>query len=288
MPGEPGDGRDPDFVQSLDRGLAVIRAFDADRTELTLSEVARATNLTRAAARRFLHTLVALGYARTDGRVFTLRPRVLELGHPYLSTLGLPEAARPHMEELVDRVHESSSLSVLDGEDVRYIARVPGRQIMAVTISVGTRFPAYATSMGRVLLAHCDPAWLKDYLARVRMEPLTRHTVTDAQQLEAILARVRDDGHCLVDQELEEGLRSVAVPVRDASDAVVAAMNVSAHVSRGDPDALRAELLPLMREAARRIAEAPSGRRAPAATPAHHVARRPAGEDLDHPGGATP
>lgn len=251
-------GRDGDFVQSLDRGLAVIRAFDADHRELTLSDVARNANLTRAAARRFLHTLVALGYVRTDGRRFALRPRVLELGIPYLETLGLPDAARPHMEELAATLHASCSLSVLDavapGEaDVVYVARVPGRRIMTVTVSVGTRFPAYATSMGRVLLAHRDPAWLDDYLHRVRMRPLTEHTVTDPGRLAGVLAEVREQGHCLVDQELEAGLRSIAVPVRDAAGAVVAAMNVSAHVNRGEPDALRAELLPLLLDTAQRV-----------------------------------
>ena len=137
----------PDFVQSLERGLAVIRAFDADHPQLTLSEVARATGLTRAAARRFLLTLVELGYVRTDGRLFALRPRVLELGYAYLSSLSLPEVALPHLEALVAEVHESSSLSVLDGEDVVYVARVPTKRIMTVAISVGTHFPAYATSM---------------------------------------------------------------------------------------------------------------------------------------------
>src|SRR5579875_457972 len=141
--------RSGEFVQSLDRGLAVIRAFDAQHPELTLSDVARATGLTRAAARRFLHTLVELGYVRSDGRLFALRPKILELGYAYLSSLSLPEIALPHLEQLVERVHESSSVSVLDGDEVVYVARVPTKRIMAVSISVGTRFPAYATSMGR-------------------------------------------------------------------------------------------------------------------------------------------
>src|SRR4029450_1426950 len=146
--GPPVDGegaRMPDFVQSLERGLAVIRAFDAEHPQLTLSEVARATGLTRAGARRFLLPLVELGYVRTDGRLFSLRPRVLELGYAYLSSLTLPEVGLPHLEAVGARVHESSSLSVLDGEDVVYVARVPTKRIMTVTISVGTHFPAYAT-----------------------------------------------------------------------------------------------------------------------------------------------
>ncbi len=254
---DPGDqvGRGPDFVQSLERGLAVIRAFDADNPELSLSDVARATGLTRAAARRFLHTLVELGYVRTDGRRFALRPRVLDLGYSYLSSLSLPELALPHMKHLVEQVHESCSLAILDGEDVVYVARVPAKRIMSVAISVGTRFPAYATSMGRVLLAHADPRWLDEHLAAVRMRPLTRRTVTDPEKLRSLLARVRSRGFCVVDQELEEGLRSIAVPVRDSRNDVVAAMNVSAHISRGSAEAIRRELLPSLLEAARAVSE---------------------------------
>src|SRR6266700_1243220 len=148
-----GQARDSDFVQSLDRGLAVIKAFGPDRERLSLSEVARATGLTRAAARRFLLTLVRLGYVRSDGREFSLRPKVLELGYAYLSGLALPEVAAPHLEELVAKLHESSSISVLDGHHIVYVVRVPTKRIMTVAISVGTRFPAFATSMGRVLLA---------------------------------------------------------------------------------------------------------------------------------------
>jgi IclR family pca regulon transcriptional regulator len=244
--------RDADFVRSLDRGLAVIKAFDADRPELTLSDVAKIAGLTRAAARRFLHTLVALGYVRTNGRVFTLRPRVLELGHPYLATLGLPDIARPHMEALAERARASCSLSVLDGDEVVYVARAAARQIMTVHISVGTRFPARATSMGRVLLAYADPAWLQDYLARVDMTPLTPHTLTDRAELGAVLEQVRAAEYCLVDQELEEALRSIAVPVRGAGGAVTAAMNISAR-SSGEPDAMRVEMLPALQETAQRI-----------------------------------
>src|SRR5688500_8804191 len=150
--------RGPDFVQSLERGLAVIRAFDASHSELTLSEVAASTGVTRAAARRFLLTLAVLGYVRSDGRLFSLTPRVLELGYAYLSSFSLPDVAEPHLEALVAEVNESSSVSVLDGDDVVYIARVPTSRIMTVAISVGTRFPAYATSMGRVLLAGLSDA----------------------------------------------------------------------------------------------------------------------------------
>jgi IclR family transcriptional regulator, pca regulon regulatory protein len=258
-----------DFVQSLDRGLKVIRAFDAEHRELGLSEVARAAGLTRASARRFLLTLVTLGYMTfNDGR-FALTPRVLELGYAYLSALTLPEVAQPHMEALVDQLNESSSISVLDDTEVVYVARVPTRRIMSITLSVGTRLPAYATSMGRVLLAALTEAELEARLARIEMRPLSVHTITDTDALRAVLVRVRAQGWAAVDQELEEGLRSLAVPIRDAAGTVVAALNVSVHASRGTMASLRRDILPLAQETAvaieadlRRSAGSRSGRRA--------------------------
>jgi IclR family pca regulon transcriptional regulator len=238
------------YVQSLERGLAVIRAFGAEDPELTLSDVARRTGLTRAAARRFLLTLADLGYVRFDGRLFALTPRVLDLGYAYLSSLSLPDVAEPHLERLAAEVHESSSVSVLDGDEIVYVGRVPTSRIMRVAINVGTRFPAYATSMGRVLLAALEPDELDAYLARADIRPLTARAIGDADELRAELARVRSRGWALVDQELEEGLRSVAVPIRDG-DRVVAAVNVSAHASRASKEALRKRLLPpLLRTAA--------------------------------------
>jgi IclR family transcriptional regulator, pca regulon regulatory protein len=247
---EPRHGGD--FVKSLERGLAVIRAFDADHPQLTLSEVARTTALTRAAARRFLLTLVELGYVRTDGRLFALRPRVLDLGYAYLSSLTLPEVAEPHLEQLVATVHESSSVSVLDGDEVVYVARVPTKRIMTVAISVGTRFPAHATSMGRVLLAGQDDDWLDGYLATARLVALTRNTITDPKRLRAELMRIRAQGWALVDQELEEGLRSIAAPIRAAGGRVIAAINVSSQSSRSLAS-MRGELLPHLLAAAVRI-----------------------------------
>jgi IclR family pca regulon transcriptional regulator len=246
---EPGPARNSEFVQSLERGLAVIRAFDADRPDLTLSDVARVTGLTRAAARRFLLTLVDLGYVRTDGRLFSLRPRVLELGYAYLSGLGLPEVALPHMEALVAQVHESSSLCVLDGGDIAYVARVPKQRIMTVAITVGTRFPAYAASMGRVLLAGLSPAALADYLSSVQMTELTPKTLTDPDRLRTVLSRVAAQGYALVEQELELGLRSIAVPVR-VRGKVIAALNVSMHASRMSSEAARREVLAPLRDTA--------------------------------------
>src|ERR1035437_6992748 len=192
--GDQPPPRNSDFVQSLDRGLAVIRSFGPDRERLSLSEVARATGLTRAAARRFLLTLVKLGYVRSDGREFSLRPRVLELGYAYLSGLALPDVAAPHLEELVAKLRESSSISVLDGHDVFYVVRGPTKRIMTVAISVGTRFPAYATSMGRVLLAAMSADELDRYLDEADFRPLTARTVTDPGRLREIIGDVARQG----------------------------------------------------------------------------------------------
>ncbi|GAB2927725.1 IclR family transcriptional regulator C-terminal domain-containing protein [Rhodococcus aerolatus] len=240
-------GPRPDFVQSLARGLAVIRSFDAEHPQQSLSDVARTTGLTRAAARRFLLTLTELGYVRSDGRGFALTPRVLELGFAYLSSRSLPEVAAPHLEALVEQVHESASVSVLDGDDVVYVARVPTARIMTVAITIGTRFPAHATSMGRVLLAALPDDELAARLERLPRSPRTARTTTDPRALRRTLSRVRAEGYALVDQELEDGLRSVAVPVHDAAGAVVAAANVSTHAARTPTAALRRDVLPVLR-----------------------------------------
>lgn len=246
-------GSSTDYVQSLARGLSVIRAFDADHPRRTLSDVARATDLTRATARRFLLTLTELGYVRTDGSAFWLTPRVLELGYSYLSSLTLPDIAGPHLEALSDRVHESTSVSILDDGDVVYVARVPVRRIMTVSITIGTRFPAFATSMGRVLLAGLSPADLDAYLANVDLTRITGRTVATPDALRAELDRVRSDGFCIVDQELEEGLRSLAAPIRDRNGAVVAAVNISTQASRYTTDAVHATLVPAAVETAAAI-----------------------------------
>ncbi|MGW4961167.1 IclR family transcriptional regulator [Nonomuraea sp. NPDC004186] len=242
-----------DHVQSLARGLAVIRAFSATDPELTLSQVARATGLSRAAARRFLLTLEDLGYVRSDGRLFSLTPRVLELGYAYLSSLSLPEVADPHLERLAAEVHESASVAVLDGEDVVYVARVATARIMRVTINIGTRFPAYCTSMGRVLLAALPPDELDAYLEGASLRRLTSHTIVLPAALRAELGKVRGRGWAMVDQELEEGLRSIAAPIRDRSGRTVAAVNVSTHASRTTLQAARRDLLPPLLATAAKI-----------------------------------
>ncbi|WP_105971278.1 IclR family transcriptional regulator domain-containing protein [Streptomyces geranii] len=236
--------RAPHFVRSFERGLAVIRAFDAEHPALTLSEVARACELTRAAARRFLLTLTDLGYVHTDGRLFRLTPRVLELGYAYLAAFTLPQIAEPHLEQLVAQVRESSSLCVLDGDDIVYVARVTTRRIMTAAITVGTRFPAHVTSVGRVILAHLPEEELDARLARADLRPLTARTITSTALLRTELQRVRRQGHAVVDQELEEGLRSVAAPVRDRDGEVVAGVNIPVHAGRNSVESVRWDLLP--------------------------------------------
>lgn len=241
------------YVQSLARGLSVIRAFDGDHPEMTLSDIARRTGLTRATSRRFLLTLAELGYVKTNGRMFSLTARVLELGFSYLSALSLPEIAQPHLEQLAADVHESTSASVLDGSDVVYVARVPTRRIMSVRINIGTRFPAYATSMGRVLLASFTQAELSEHLDEIDFAGLTARTITSRDALEQELASVREQGWALVDQELEEGLRSIAVPIRHGSGAAIAAINVSTTASSHTVDSILETLLPPLQRAAERI-----------------------------------
>ena len=252
---EGGTSRDPSgqYVQSLARGLSVIRAFDADHPEMTLSEIARRTGLTRATSRRFLLTLVELGYVKSDGRLFVLTARVLELGFSYLSSLSLPEIAQPHLEHLAASIHESTSASVLDGTDIVYVARVPTRRIMSVRINLGTRFPAYATSMGRVLLSGLTPAELDAHLATLDFARLTTHTITSRSALRKELGRVREQGWAIVDQELEEGLRSIAVPIRHSSGAVIAAINVSTTATSHTLESIHENLLPPLKLAAERI-----------------------------------
>ena len=230
------------FVQSLSRGLAVIRALNSPEP-MTLSDVARASELSRATSRRFVLTLEQLGYVQQSGGRFALTPRVLELGFAYLSSLGLPDVAQPHLERLVEQVRESSSISVLDGESVVYVARVPTRRIMNVVISVGTRLPAYATSMGRVLLAGLDPQERAALLDQLELVPLAHETITTRAQLEAELERVREQGYAIVDQELESGLRSVAAPIRDRRRRVVAAVNLAVQAAQVSVEEIRRSLL---------------------------------------------
>lgn len=237
-------------VRSIEKTLAVIEAFSAERAALTLSEVARLTGMTRASARRILLTLEHLGYVGLDGRLFSLRPRILKLGYAYLSTLPLRELALDGMRELVRRFEESCSLAVIERGDIIYVARIPTSRIMTITLAVGARLPAYCTSLGRVLLAGLPEPELEAYLADLDPERLTPYTVTDPAELRARIAAAGRQGWAIVDQEREIGVRSVAVPIAGPAGDVVAAMNVSVHASRVELDRLEREFLPALRQVA--------------------------------------
>lgn len=249
------DRRPAEFVQSLARGLEVITSFDAQHRELTLADVARRTGLTRATARRFLLTLVALGYVRQDGHLFALTPRVMRLGYAFVSGLPLSDIASPHLKELSAALGESTSVSVLDGGDILYVVRVPVRRVMATAIPIGTRFPAHATSMGRVLLAHLPLEEREGHLDRqAPLEALTPHTLTDPQLLRVELDRVREQGYAVSDQQLALGLRSVAVPLRHRGE-VVAAVNVSMPVHDGTTPHRTDDVVQALRHTVARIEE---------------------------------
>jgi IclR family pca regulon transcriptional regulator len=252
-----------EFVRSVDRAFAVVRAFGRDSPTLTLSQVAARTGLTRASARRFLLTLQSLGYIGSEDRQFFLRPRILDLGFAYLSSVPVFEVVEAHMEPMVQQVQESSSASVLDGTDVIYTVRVSTKRIMSVQIEVGTRLPAYATSMGRVLLAALSRDQLDSYFDQAKLEQLTPTTVTNEQRLRSALDQVREQGWCLLDQELEVGVRSVAVPLHDPAGRVFAAMNISTNATRVPTERLLGDYLPLLRKTADAIDEEVRTRRSP-------------------------
>jgi len=254
MPAHPKrpepSGLSPNFVQSLARGLSVIEAMGSQSKPMTLSEVAAVTSLSRAAVRRLLLTLQELGYVSADGRLFFLTAHVLGLGYAYLASLPLTQVVMRHMEAVVEEVHESCSVSVLDRSEIVYVARVPTKRIMAANLGVGARLPAYATSMGRVLLAALGPRELDAYFARAQLVARTTRTVTREAELRRILAQVARQRWALVDQELEDGVRSVAVPLHDRAGHVVAAMNVSAHATRTSRAQLQKHILPHLQAAA--------------------------------------
>lgn len=244
---------DPDFMTSLARGLHVIRAFSGVDRRLTIADVSRATGLTRAVVRRCLYTLRELGYAATDGRTYSLQPRILNLGYAYLSTTALPTAAQPVLEELSEQLGEATSVAVLDDGAVVYVARAATRRIVAVTLGVGSRLPAYCTALGRVLLAGMPPEQAAQELSKLELVAHTRFTVTSCRRVEQLLAEVRAEGYAVNDQELEIGLRSIAVPVKNVVGTTVAAMNVSTQASRVTRRELLEKGLPLLRTCAERL-----------------------------------
>ncbi|NLD68193.1 MAG: helix-turn-helix domain-containing protein [Limnobacter sp.] len=257
---DPASGAEErsNFVQSFARGLAVIEAFDNEHPAMTLSQVAQRTGLTRAGARRLLLTLCELGYAETDGRLFRLRPRVLKLGFAYLHAQGVWHLVQPYMVELVEKIHESCSAAVLDEQEIVYVARVPTQtRIMSINLGIGSRLPAHATSLGRVLLAALPDAELDRAIAEaLPLRACTERSVTDPAELKRRILQARRDGYCILDQELESGLRSIAVPLRGPGNEVVAALNVGVQASRTGLDAMRRRLLPELQQTAAQISEA--------------------------------
>ncbi|MDN5917106.1 MAG: helix-turn-helix domain-containing protein [Pseudonocardia sp.] len=244
---QPGDR---DRIQSLERGLAVLNAFDEDLPRPTLAELAVATGLSRPAVRRILITLQKLGYVAATGPRWSLTPRVLAIGQHYTAAHALIESAQPHLLALAERTGESASLAELDGDEVVYIARVPVRRIMTITVAVGTRVPAHATSMGRVLLAWADPERVASALGSGAPARLTARTTVDPDALHAELARVREQGWSIVVGELEDGLISASAPVRGRSGRVVAALASSTSAGRSTPERVRDDVVPLLRETA--------------------------------------
>jgi IclR family pca regulon transcriptional regulator len=245
---------DPNFMTSLARGLAVINAFQERKRHLTIAQISHRTEIPRAAVRRCLYSLMKLGYVTTDGRTYSLLPKVLTLGHAYLSSTPLAVSAQPFLDRLSEQLHEACNLATLEGEQVLYIARsaIPQR-LISVDLSVGSRLPAYCTSMGRILLAALDDDQLQDYLAHAELQAKTSRTLHTPDALWECLQRVRQQGWCIVDQELEQGLRSLAVPVYDSAGHVLAAMNISTHASRVPTAELEKRFLPLMLSASREL-----------------------------------
>ena len=241
------------YVQSFARGLQVIRSFSAGAPRQTLSEVAAATGLTRAGARRILLTLQTLGYVTSDGKLFALTPRILDLGFAYLSSMPIWNRAEPVMEALVQQVQESCSAAVLDATDIVYVMRVPTHKIMRISLGVGSRLPAFCTSMGRLLLADLEPDERRARLEASPLEGFTKHTVTDIDVLLAKVAQARRQGWCLVNQELEEGLISIAAPIVDRAGRTVAALNISGQANRTSAKVMQDSMLPALLAAAREI-----------------------------------
>lgn len=241
-----GRGAGPDFVEALARGLDVLSCFDAGHRRMSLTEVATAAGLARPTARRLLLTLEELGFVRSSGGVFELTPKVLTLGTAYITSLGLWDIARPHLQALVARTGESSSMAQLDGSDIVYVARVSVPKLIALRVDIGTRFPAVQTSQGKVLLAAIPPAHLDAVLAVPSRAGLPPYIGRSPEQLRAELTEVRARGWAVADEELAPGVRSVAVPVRDGAGTVRAAMNVTVHAAETPRERLLKEYLPLL------------------------------------------
>jgi IclR family pca regulon transcriptional regulator len=249
----PREGTGPDFIEALARGLEVITAFRPGQPSMTLAEVATAAGLARPTARRILLTLAELGYVRTDGRDYTLTPRVLDLGVAYVRSTGLWDVARPHLQRLVARTHESCSIAQLDGSDIVYVARVAVPKIVGLSVQIGTRFPALPTSLGKVQLAALSPDELEAVLAQPSRSGLTPRWQPGRAERDAELREVRARGWALTDEQLALGIRSVAAPLRDGSGRVIAGVNVNCHAAETSVEYLLEHHLPLLLQAAGEI-----------------------------------
>lgn len=238
---------DPNFMTSLARGLAVINAFQERKRHLTIAQISHRTEIPRAAVRRCLYTLSQLGFVTSDGRTYSLLPKVLTLGHAYLSSTPLAVTAQPILDRLSEQLHEACSMATLQGEEILYLARsATPQRLISVDLSVGSRLPAYCTSMGRILLAGLDDFALEDYLEHAELQVKTSRTVATVEGLKASIAEIRQQGWVVIDQELEVGLRSLAVPLKDSSGKVLAALNVGTHASRVSRQELENRFLPVL------------------------------------------
>jgi IclR family pca regulon transcriptional regulator len=242
-----------EFIQSFANGLTLICAFDAADSKMTLSEVAAKCGMTRAMARRLLWTLEKLGYVENAGRLFYLKPKILELGYAYLSSQRLITVAQPIMERLAEQIQESCSMSVMDGLDIVYVLRIPTKRIMKISLGVGTRLPAWATSMGRALLGAYSDAELDTYFGQITTVNLTEYTITDKNKLKKIIIDAKKQGWVIVNQELELGLCSAAVPILNSQGKVVAAINIGTPSTSTVMDTITSQYLPALRNAANEI-----------------------------------
>jgi IclR family pca regulon transcriptional regulator len=250
---EADNASDPNFMTSLARGLAVLQAFSDQRRSLTIAQISHKTGIPRASVRRCLHTLTVLGYAEADGNNFSLKPKVLTLGYSYLSSTPLTVSSHPYLNQISRTLNESCSLAVLQDDEVLYVGRSAASRIMSVSLTTGSRLPAYCTALGRVLLAHLPATELDDYFNRVHLVAMTDRTVVSQERLREILSEVRQQGFALIEEELEVGLRSIAVPVRGATGKVIAALNVGAHAARVPSLKMKKEFLPVLLKGAQEL-----------------------------------
>jgi IclR family transcriptional regulator, pca regulon regulatory protein len=245
---------DPNFMMSLARGLLVIQAFTQKKRQLTISQLSAKTGLSRAAVRRCLYTLAQLGFAGAeDGRHFYLGPRILALGYSYIVSMPLATAAQPVLERVSHELHESCSISTIDRSEIIYVARASVTRIMSIDLGVGSRLPAFCTSMGRVLLASLPPEELESYLSATPLKRFTDRTIISVEKLRQVLRLVGRNGYAIVDQELELGLRSMAVPIQNPEGKIVAALNVGTHAQRVSIQELQSKFLPRLRAAAQEL-----------------------------------